>query len=76
MGDVVIKTGCLPYSDGSGNELDIQIEAPSEYFNFERIVLNPDSEFTNFPVSDWPKVRDAIDRAVNAFNLVTQKEGE
>lgn len=66
MSDVIIRTGCLPYGDGSGNALRIEIEAPNDYFNYERIRLNPDSEFTDFPLDKWPEVRDAIDRAVNA----------
>ena len=74
MTDAIIKTGCLPYDDGSGNALNIQIEKPNKYFKYERVVLNPDSEFTNFAVEDWPKVRDAIDSAINALNQLAQKE--
>ena len=74
MGEVIIKTGCLPYDDGSGNALHIQIEGPNGYFDYNRVILNPDSEFTDFPASDWPKVRDAIDRAVAALDALTHKE--
>lgn len=70
----MIKTGCLPYPDGSGFELEIHIQPPSEYFKYDRIVLNPDSEFTDFSVEQWPEVRAAIDRAVIAHNQLSQKE--
>lgn len=76
MADVIIRTGCLPYDDGSGFALNIVVEAPSDYFKYERIVLNPDSEFTDFPVEKWPEVKAAIDRAVNArrqLDVVNQK---
>lgn len=76
MSDTIIRTGCLPYDDGSGFELTITIEAPSAYFKYERVRLNPDSEFTDFDIASWPEVRDAIDRAVNARAQLTPTQKE
>ena len=73
MVDTIIRTGCLPYDDGSGFEVRIEIEGPNEYFKHERIRLNPDSEFTDFPLDKWSEVRDAIDRAVNARRQLDRK---
>ena len=66
MSDTIIRTGALPYDDGSGFEINITIEAPNDYFKYERVRLNPDSEFTDFDIEKWPEVRDAIERAINA----------
>lgn len=76
MADTIIRTGCLPYDDGSGYALDITIEAaaPDGFFDYERVRLNPDSEFTDFPLERWPEVRDAIDRAINARNQLHKSE--
>jgi hypothetical protein len=75
MSDVIIRTGCLPYDDGSGYEINIHIEKPNSYFDYNRVILNPDSEFTDFPIEKWPEVRDAIDRAINALKQLSPKEG-
>lgn len=74
MSDVIIQTGCLPYDDGSGYELNIRIEKPNSYFDYNRVLLNP-GDFTYFPVEKWPEVRDAIDRAINALKQLSPKEG-
>ena len=70
MADYVMRTGALPYSDGSGFEVNIAIDPPSTHFPNYRVVLNPDSEFTDFDVKKWPEVRAAIDRAVHAFEML------
>lgn len=67
----ILKTGCLPYDDESGFEVDIVIDPPSEYFDYTRIELNPDSEFTSFDIKKWPEVRAAINRAVSAHAALT-----
>ncbi|MEL6361704.1 MAG: hypothetical protein AAFR21_11520 [Pseudomonadota bacterium] len=76
MSDVIIRTGALPYEDGSGFEVEIYIVAATEYFDHERVVLNPGSEFTDFALDDWPEVRDAIDRAIAARRQLNSKEQE
>ena len=76
MSDVIIKTGALPYEDNSGHQVTIQIEAPNEYFDHERIVINPGIDSTSFPAEAWPEVRAAIDRAVNARRQLDNKEGD
>ena len=65
---IIASTGALPYSDGSGFEVDIQIEAREG--RPDRLVLNENSEFCDFEVSKWPYVRAAIDRAVHARELL------
>lgn len=68
-----IKTGCLPYDDGSGFKINIDIEPPNKYFNYYRLVLNSNSEFTDFDIEDWPAIKDAIDRAINSHKQLTKQ---
>lgn len=63
MSNRIIQAGALPYDDGSGFELEIVVEGPSQYYPSVHIVLNPDTEFCDFGLDKWPEVRAAIDRA-------------
>ncbi|PCJ24137.1 MAG: hypothetical protein COA96_10350 [SAR86 cluster bacterium] len=74
MSDHIIKTGCIPYDDGSGFEITIQIEPPSKFSDYVKVVINPDSEFTDFNIDEWPTVRSAINRAVKAHDMLTASE--
>ena len=72
MANRILKTGALPYKDGSGFEIEIVVEGPTTHFQSVRLELNPDSEFCSFELDRWPEVRAAIDRAVHAHQLLKQ----
>lgn len=66
----IVATGALPYTDGSGYGIDIVIDPPSERYPFLRLRINPDSEFFEFDIDEWPDVRAAIDLAVQAAQML------
>jgi hypothetical protein len=57
-----IKAGFVPYSDGSGFQVDVAVE--QEYAGADTTMSN--NTIYPFDVTEWPEIRDGIERLLKA----------
>ncbi len=58
-----IKTGALPYDDGSGFRYNIEIDAKYIWVNDGAVMIEP---------QDWEGFKKAVDVGLNAYQKITE----